>query len=174
MSTESGVCDVTAAPDWWVVPAHEEGPVHLQAVCGECDPCGPCGPRVCGWREAAVRVVRRVPCQVHVDLIGSADQILTTVEAVQDCLLGNTQDTFGWLIISLAMPYCGYYGGTHPTRNASCTQGDADTWPTRPPLHRCPHASWKRWHRQCRGSWRQCTAGDVLGLSGRASRKLQI
>lgn len=43
--------------------------------------------------------------------------ILTTVEAVQDCLLGNTQDTFGWLIISLAMPYCGYYGAKNRDRN---------------------------------------------------------
>jgi len=45
---------------------------------------------------------------------------LAIITAIQDLSSGNRTDSFGWLLLSLAMPYCGYYGAKNRDRNMLC------------------------------------------------------
>jgi hypothetical protein len=45
---------------------------------------------------------------------------LAIVTAIQDLSAGRRTDSFGWLLLSLAMPYCGYYGAKNRDRNMLC------------------------------------------------------
>jgi hypothetical protein len=46
--------------------------------------------------------------------------LMEVVKAIQDLATGNSSGTFGWLLLSLAMPYCGYYGAKNRDRNMLC------------------------------------------------------